>query len=128
MGLYTISDGVVSKVVDTSGPIARFLWNGAANISNDGTLSFLAQLDSGDYAIYRGIGQSLDMIADTSGVFSGFSDQPIVNSQGQIAFVAYLTSGGTGNFHRPRSGGRQDRRHRRRNRRRNAHRLDILGF
>ena len=101
VGLYTASNGAISKVVDTSGPIAAFLSRGAVNISNDGTLSFLAQLDSGDYAIYRGTAQSLQVVADTTGVFAGFEDQPIVNSQGQIAFVGHLKSGDTGIFTGP---------------------------
>ncbi len=100
LGAYTTDHGVVTEITDTSGPIAGIV-NGAIEINNAGTVAFEAQLASGGYAIYRGDAQSLEMVADTSGVFVGFMDQPIVNNQGQVAFFAYVNDGGAGIYTGP---------------------------
>ena len=79
-------------------------------INDAGMVAFVP---SSRNAIYRGNGQALEMVVDTSGPFSYFQDQPVINNLGDVGFVANLDSGPMGHFHWSRSRGRQNRPNRR---------------
>lgn len=98
-GVYTLNNGVLTTIADTSGPIADFQ-TGAVTINDSGTVAFMAKMDSGGYAIYRGNGQTLDLIAESAG-YSFFLDQPVVNNQGTVGFVGIGKNGKYGLYTGP---------------------------
>jgi hypothetical protein len=68
---------------------------GNATINHAGTAAF-DLLTSSSFSIVTGNGGALSTIASTTGgVFSNFQPNPDINNQGQVAFLADLTSGGT---------------------------------
>lgn len=95
-GAYTIKDGVVTTVADTTGPISAIGGGPATVVINaNGVVAFEAELDNGGQAIFSGTGGPLTTIADTLGDFIDF--RPIgINSFGRVAFSADVDGGGRG--------------------------------
>ena len=101
--IVTFNGGVVTTIVDSSGPFNYF--GSAPSLNEAGTVAFVAGIggiDGGSYGIYKGNGGPLTTIADLSGPFnyiSGFNfNQPSINNSGLVAFYAGLDAGGYGVF------------------------------
>ena len=102
-GIFTISGGLVTTIVDSSGPLNYF--GSAPSLNEVGTVAFVAGvggIDGGSYGIYSGNGGPLTTIADVSGPFSAFPSfsfgNPPINDSGTVAFIAGLDAGGAGIF------------------------------
>jgi hypothetical protein len=98
-GIFTLLNGTLTTVADTSGIFSSFGVN--PSLSDNGMVAFLASLRAGGSGIFLGngsMGGSTSLIADTaSSLFSGF-DQVSLGGEGTVAFLARLTGGGTGIF------------------------------
>ena len=89
-GIYRVdaSDGSLVTIVEDE---KRFDFIGRNPSMNDlGDVSFAANLDRGDEAIYRGNGKKLVRIASTAGAFNFFGFDTSVNDAGSVAFKAEL--------------------------------------
>ncbi|HUT90108.1 MAG TPA: N-acetylmuramoyl-L-alanine amidase [Thermoguttaceae bacterium] len=92
------SGGTPKEIADTSG--SRFDSFKGISINKDGSVAFLATLDSGgeEVVVYRD-GAEIT-VADTDGPYAGFSP-PSINDKGAVVFRASLDSGGAGIFFGP---------------------------
>jgi hypothetical protein len=91
-GLFAVNGHTTTTIYESSTIQTS---NGAIN--NAGTAVFALQNNSGFSGIYTGNGGTPTLIASTNGTdFAGFQQNPSdINNHGQVAFLAYLTGGGT---------------------------------
>jgi len=118
LGIYTSSrPGEATKIADLSEEVSglRFSsFTSNALISNDGSVTFLANLDTGERGIYQGTPGGVSTVEDNSGDFSFFQN-PSVNSFGEVVFKGtrfgvsgvYVASGGATGFVEDTSGPRK---------------------
>ncbi|KAB8319722.1 hypothetical protein SD81_012970 [Tolypothrix campylonemoides VB511288] len=90
--LSTYSNGVVTTVVDNSGPFSSFgtLSLDNPSLNDAGTVAFGASLDGGGSGIFTKNDSVITTIADTSGPFARFNFNPSINNNGDVAFLASL--------------------------------------
>jgi len=97
-GAYTITNGTVTTIADTLGPISGFGGPEPLVIDANGTVAFVASLDAGGEAILSGTGGPLTTVVDISGPFNDFRTGIGINSAGTVSFVADVDTGGRGVF------------------------------
>ncbi len=91
--------GAATVVEDTFGPYVGFSW---PSINGAGTVSYIAQRDTGGSAVVVEDGVDEMVVADTSGPYFSFLDQAApINSAGDVVFLASLDAGGVGLFTGP---------------------------
>ncbi|WGV27193.1 DUF7453 family protein [Halotia branconii] len=95
--LVTRNNQVTTTIADTKSSFSSLSGDGSP-LNDEGTVAFLAYLNSGEQSIFTGNGGSLNTIADTKGAFSTFVGSPAINNQGTVAFWAFLNSGEEGIF------------------------------
>ena len=90
--LSTYSNGVVTTVVDNSGPFSSFgdLYLDNPSLNDAGTVAFGASLDAGGSGIFTKNNGVISTIADTTGPFARFNFNPSINNSGDVAFLASL--------------------------------------
>ena len=109
-GIFTISNGTLTNIADSSGVFSQFnvgfnTIRGNSPLSNytvpsineSATVAFNAGLDVGGQGIFTGNSKGTTTIADSTGVFDLFSSADI-NNQGTVAFLAQLDDQSTGVF------------------------------
>jgi hypothetical protein len=95
------ADFTFTNIADTNG---QFSFVGLSPVINErGTVAFDADLDSGEYGIFRNDGGAITTIVDNKGVFSTFGSRYALNDNGTVAFTAdldglNLQTGGRGLF------------------------------
>jgi hypothetical protein len=82
-------------IADTSGSLDLLF---PPSINNNGTVAFLATLQSGDKHVLAGNGGPLTVIADTNGVLSDFGRVTPINDAGTVVFRGTLDDGSKGIF------------------------------
>jgi len=115
LGLIGHAEGVDYKFVriaDSTGEFLSFVESTsltpAIGINDKGVVAFYARLDAGPTGVFVGSGGSTTTIADSNGIFSGFSKMvvppmidatdPAINNAGTVAFWASLDAGSEGLF------------------------------
>jgi hypothetical protein len=102
-GIFTGSGGSTTTISDSSDPFPFFARPTKANpsINDRGTVAFFATqvgFNNSSAGIFTGSSGPISTIADTSGLFSSFFDDPSINDGGTVAFSADLDAGGEGIF------------------------------
>ncbi len=95
--LVTRNNELTTTIADTKSSFSSLSGDGSP-LNDEGTVAFLAYLNSGEQGIFTGNGGAIKTIADTNGAFSTFFDSPAINNQGTVAFWAFLNSGEEGIF------------------------------
>jgi hypothetical protein len=97
VGIFTSDGGPLTTAVTGTG----FIGVGQPSINNKGTLAFLGQRTGSVNGIFVSDSGPLISIAESSGPFSNFGREALINAQGTVAFRAGLDAGGQGIFTGP---------------------------
>lgn len=95
-GIFLVTDVATRRIVDDRGPLGFIGRNPSLNEFRQ--VSFAANLDSGEEAIFRGGPGGLVTIASTAGPFNFFGFDTTLNDDGRVAFKAELDSFDEGLF------------------------------
>jgi hypothetical protein len=87
--VYAGSGGPLTTIALKSGQFDVFFGETRA-INNDGTVAFVASLDTGGVGVFTGNGGPVATVADDSGPFAAFGLDAPINDSGDVAFLATL--------------------------------------
>jgi hypothetical protein len=94
----TVTSYTFTKIADSTGPLESF---GGPSINNSGQVTFMASYDnSANSGVFLGNGGPLATVADYTGPYGGFHNQPRIDGSGTVLFAAGLDAGGSGVFTR----------------------------
>jgi len=93
--LFVAQEGGLAALSDSAGPLGP-------TMNETGAVAFRAPLPAGGSRILTSHAGIATMVADTSGMFSGFHGLPVIDGGGCVTFRADCTAGGEGIY---RSGG-----------------------
>jgi PEP-CTERM motif len=98
-GIFTSSGGLITTIVDSSGPFAFFF--AEPSINDSGMVAFLGGLDSGGFGIFAGPDPADEVIRLGDRLLGSTVTRLILppdgfNDSGQIAFQYFLANGLTG--------------------------------